>query len=466
MRLLPMVILLAGMVFLAHPQGQPAAPGERDAPVVWLRLPDEPITPVTARYIERGLREARELRATALVLELDTPGGLMESTRDIVMAILESPVPVVVYVAPAGARAASAGVFITMASHVAAMAPATHIGAAHPVSIGGAPFAPPAPADSSQTPGVMEQKIVNDAVAWVRSLAELRGRNADWAARAVTESVSITAREALEAGVIDLIAAGPEELLAALDGREVETAAGPVRLTTAGAEIVPVEMWWGERLLGILSNPNVAFLLLMFGFYGILFEFYSPGWGIAGTLGVICLVLSFFGLAVLPINYAGLALIALALGMFVAEAFFTSYGALTLGGVICLVLGGVMLVDTPVPVMRVSFSVLLPVAVATALVTFFLMTRIFKAQRARVRTGTEALLDEEAVAVEAFRPEGSHYTGMVRIHGELWRAEASVPVAKGTRLHPTRRKGLVLVVTPREAPTGRSVLPHQTRTDP
>ncbi|WP_457651820.1 NfeD family protein [Rhodocaloribacter sp.] len=450
MRLLPIVLLLLGTVSLARPGATPPDAGRADAPVVWLRLPGEAITPVTARYIARGLREARDVRAAALILELDTPGGLMESTRDLVMAILDSPVPVVVYVAPSGARAASAGVFITMASHVAAMAPATHIGAAHPVSIGGAPFGPPASPDSSQTPGVMEQKIVNDAVAWVRSLAELRGRNAEWAARAVTESVSITAREALAEGVIDLIAAGPEELLAALDGRAVETTAGPMRLETVDAELIPVEMWWGERLLGILSNPNVAFLLLMFGFYGILFEFYSPGWGIAGTLGVICLVLSFFGLAVLPINYAGLALIGLALGMFVAEAFFTSYGALTLGGVVCLVLGGVMLVDTPVPVMRVSLSVLLPVAAATALVTFFLMTRIFKAQRSRVRTGVEALLNEEAVAVEAFRPEGAHYRGMVRIHGELWRAEASVPVAAGARLRPTGRKGLTLTVAPIE----------------
>ncbi|WP_456424735.1 NfeD family protein [Rhodocaloribacter sp.] len=450
MRLLLPAILLLGTVSLMRPDATPPDAGRAGAPVVWLRLPNEAITPVTARYITRGLREAGDVGAAALILELDTPGGLMESTRDIVMAILDSPVPVVVYVAPAGARAASAGVFITMASHVAAMAPATHIGAAHPVAIGGAPFGPPASPDSSQAPGVMEQKILNDAVAWVRSLAELRGRNAEWAARAVTESVSITAREALAEGVIELVAASPEELLTALDGREVETAAGRKRLETANAEILPLEMWWGERLLGILSNPNVAFLLLMFGFYGILFEFYSPGWGIAGTLGVICLVLSFFGLAVLPINYAGLALIALALGMFVAEAFFTSYGALTLGGVVCLVLGGVMLVDTPVPVMRVSLSVLLPVAVATALITFFLMTRIFKAQRSRIRTGVEALLREEAVAVEAFRPEGSRYRGMVRIHGELWRAEAAVPVAPGARLRPTGRKGLTLTVAPIE----------------
>lgn len=426
-----------------------AQPGD-GAVVIRLRLEDDVITPVTARYVERGLRTAREAGATGLLLVLDTPGGLMSSTRDIVMAMLESPVPVLVYVSPAGARAASAGVFITMASHVAAMAPATRIGAAHPVSIGGSPLGPAAPPDTSQATSqrAMEQKVVNDAVAWVRSLAELRGRNAEWAARAVTESISATASEALEAGVIDLVAGDVAELLAAVDGRSVTLPTGVVTLRTAGAEVRPLDMWWGEKLLGVLSNPNVAFLLLMFGFYGIVFEFYSPGWGVAGTLGAICLILAFFGLSVLPINMAGLALVALGLGLFVAEAFFASHGALTLGGTVCLVLGGLMLVDTPVPVMRVSLSVLLPLALATALISLFLMTRVFRSHRTPVRTGSESLMGETAVALDDFTPEAGRFRGTVRIHGEIWQAVAERPVAAGTRLRVRERHGLTLTVEP------------------
>ena len=431
------------LILVLSLQGVPEALPDPPGPVIWLHLADEAITPVTVRYINRGLAEAARTDASCLVIELDTPGGLMESTREIVRKLLDSPVPVVVYVSPSGARAASAGVFITLASHVAAMAPATHIGAAHPVSIGG-PL--PAADTTGGGPGVMEEKIVNDAVAWVRSLADLRGRNADWAARAVAESVSITAREALAQGVIDLVSPNAADLLARLDGRTVSLPAGDRTLHTAGATVQQVEMWWGERLLALVSNPNIAFLLLMLGFYGILFELYTPGWGVSGTVGAISIVLAFFGLAVLPINYAGLALIALALGLFVAEAFFTSYGALTLGGAVCLVLGGIMLIDTPAPVMRVSTSVVIPVALATALITFFLMTRLATVWRTAVRTGSETLTGTQVRTEEAFVVRESGYEGMIRVHGALWKAVSDRPVPAGARVEIIGRDGLTLQV--------------------
>ena len=339
-----------------------------------------------------------------------------------------------------------------MASHVAAMAPATHIGAAHPVSIGGMPGTP-SPQDENageqeERPGVMEEKVLNDAVAWIRSLAELRGRNAGWAASAVTDSESITASEALELGVIEILAAGRNDLLRALDGREVALESGTVTLRTAGVSIREVEMWWGERLLGVLSNPNIAFLLLMLGFYGILFEFYTPGWGVAGTIGAVSLVLAFFGLAVLPINYAGLMLIFLGLGMFVAEAFFTSFGALTLGGAVCLILGGIMLVDTPVRLMRVSTAVVVPVALATALIAFFLITRVVQTHRKRVQTGDEVLSGEQAIAQEAFAAKPDGYQGFVMYRGELWRAVSPKPVSHRELVRLVDRKGLTLHVDP------------------
>lgn len=421
------------------------AQAEGNGVVVRVRLTDEAITPVTARYIARGLREATEARAGAFVIELDTPGGLMQSTQQIVRDILGSSVPVVVYVAPSGARAASAGVFITMAAHVAAMAPGTHIGAAHPVSVGGGmPGAPPDTADGDA--GVMEEKVLNDAVAWMRSLAELRERNAEWAVRAVTESASITGTEALEQNVVDFLAGDAEELLDLVEGRTVTVNGEEVTVQTEQAELRTVDMWWGERVLGTLSNPNVAFLLLMFGFYGILLEFYSPGWGVGGTLGAIFLVLGFFGLSVLPVNYAGLALIGLAVGLFVAEAFVASFGALTLGGVVCLVLGGLMLVDTPVEMMRVSVWVVVPVALATGAIAFFLMGNAIKALRGRVQTGSEGMVGSTAVAREPFVEDGGQYRGMVVAHGEWWQAACSHPVDEGERLEVTGREGLTLYV--------------------
>lgn len=418
--------------------------------VLRIRLENQAVTPVTARFLIRSLAEAETRNAQCLLLVLDTPGGLVDSTREIVKAMLRSKVPVVVYVAPSGARAASAGVFLTLAAHVSAMAPGTNIGAAHPVGIGGFPPAGPIPApedDGKKSRQPMEDKVVKDIVAWAQSLAELRGRNAGWAARTVRESISVSAVEAVRERAVDLLAESEQVLLTQLDGRTVTLPQTSVTLRTAAARIEDRRMWWGERLLSALANPTVAFLLLMFGFYGILFELYAPGWGIAGTLGIICLVLGFFALAVLPINYVGLALIFIAMGLFAAEAFVPSHGLLTVGGLVCLLLGGVMLVDSPIGFARVSLGVLIPVALATAAITGFLLTRLMSALRQPAQSGAEALSGATAIAAEAFSEQTSGYAGFVRIHGELWRAVSPSPVAPGDSVVVRSRDGLCLHVS-------------------
>lgn len=454
-------LILIGLLFSAV--NGTAESAERPL-VLKVQLRNEAITPVTARFLIRAIRQAEEQHSAALVIVLDTPGGLVDSTREIVRGILQSRVPVVVYVAPAGARAASAGVFITMAAHVAVMAPGTTIGAAHPVQVGGLPASPPQQPTERQTgeqrddniqrrtTTPMEEKIVNDTVAWVRAMAELRGRNGDWAARAVRESISAPASEALTENAVDLIAEDINDLLGKIDQREISLLDSKLKLQVAGADVRVYEMWWGERVLAVLANPTLAFLLLIFGFYGILFELYTPGWGVGGTVGVICLVLGFFALSVLPINYVGLALIAIALTMFVAEAFVPSYGFLTLGGVICLILGGVMLVDSPAGFMRISLWMVVPVALATAAITVFLVGSIVKSHRAPVVTGSETMVHTEATADEDFVGDRSGYRGRVQAHGELWSAVSNVPVRAGDALQVVRRAGLTLYVQPPPQP--------------
>ncbi len=452
------LVLVAGARQAAH-GGQPST---ADPPLVLkITLEDEPITPNTARFIRRAIQQAENEGAACLVIVLDTPGGLVDSTRSVVKDILGSATPVVVYVSPAGARAASAGVFITLASHIAVMAPGTHIGAAHPVQLGGLPIAPPGsppsePGPAAPTSSPVEAKIVNDTVAWARALAQLRGRNEDWAARAVTESVTVTASEAVAAGVVDLTAADLDSLLAQLEGREIRLPQGPVTLHTTGATVRTLEMWWGERLLGVISNPTLAFLLLVLGFYGVLFELYTPGWGVAGTLGVICLVVAFFGLAVLPVNYVGLALVLLGLGLFAAEAFVTSHGLVALGGAVCLALGGLMLVDSPLGFMRVSMGVVVPVAAASGAISVFLVGSVIRAHRGRTRTGAEGLVAEQAVAQENFTPRADRYVGVVLAHGELWNAESAVPVATGQVVEVQGVRGLTMDVGSVTGALGRS----------
>jgi membrane-bound serine protease (ClpP class) len=322
------------------------------------------------------------------------------------------------------------------------MAPATHIGAAHPVQIGGgAGQSPQNEEDDAEQEGgdVIEDKIVNDAKAWARSLAELRGRNADWAEAAVTQSESIPSTEALELNVIDYLADDLVDLLDMIDSLEVQTQTGSVSLRTANAPVQAVEMWWGEKVLSILSDPNLAFLLLMLGFYGILFEFYTPGWGIAGTTGAICL-------AVLPINYAGLVLIVLAVGLFVAEAFFPSFGMLTIGGAVCLILGGIMLVDSPIPVMRVSLAVIIPVAIGSGIVAFFLAARAVQSFRLPIQTGAEAMAGQRGRASGSFTARDGGYAGTVLVHGELWRAESDHEIVDQQAVTVQQCIGLTLIV--------------------
>jgi len=440
------LVCLAAALCLAAVSGRVEARPE----VVVARLDGQAITPVTARFIERSMATAADQEAAAYVLVLDTPGGLVDETRAIVKAIVEADVPVIVYV-PSGGRAASAGLFILIAAHVAAMAPGSNTGAAHPVTLGGLPAVPdiekpPAGQDDGRDIQHAEKKAVEDTSAWARALANLRGRDSSWIEQAVRKSLSATAEEALEHGVIDLVARDLDELLARCDGREVELAAGPIRLTTDGARIQELEMWWGERILATVSHPNIALLLLLFGFYGVLFELYSPGWGVPGTVGVIALVLAFFALAILPISYVGLALILVALALFVAEAFVVSYGALALGGIASLVLGALMLVDSPAGFLRVSLDVVLPLAVATAALTVFLVSRVVRAHHGRVRVGAETMTGAEATCLAPFEKTDGQYLGTVRMRGENWRALASAPLAAGQVVRIRDRHGLTVTV--------------------
>jgi membrane-bound serine protease (ClpP class) len=453
------------LLAVGGPQASLRADQERPR-VLRIDLAGETITPVTARYISASIEKAASEKMTAVVLVLDTPGGLVASTRDAVKSILRSEVPVIVYVAPAGARAASAGVFITMAAHVAAMAPGTTIGAAHPVPVGGVPgfpspetpkaapskpaprdtADPPAPRPQGPAPDPMEQKIMNDTVAWARALAQFRGRNEEWMAKAVTESVSVTAAEALRERVVDLLADDFDSLLRAIDGREVLVGQTRTQVRTAGASVVTREMWWGEQLLAALANPTLAFLLLIFGIYGVIFELYSPGWGVPGTVGIICLALGFFSLAILPLNYVGLALLLIGLGLLAAEVFVTSYGLLTAGGVLCVVLGALLLVDSPAGFLRVSLWVLVPVAAAISAITAFLVGRAVRAQRLPPAAGGPPAAGS-AIAAEDFVAAGNAYQGFVRTHGELWKAVSATPVSAGQTVNLTGRQGLTLHVT-------------------
>ena len=392
------------------------------------------INPVASEYVDKGLEKARAMNAQALVLQLDTPGGLDKSMRLIVKSILASPIPVVVYVAPAGSRAASAGVFITMAAHVAAMAPGTNIGAAHPVALGG-----------GKMDKTMIEKVENDAAAYIRSLAERWGRNADWAEEAVRKSVSIQASEAVEKGVVDLLAPSLEELLAKIDGRVLQAAGQTVTLATAGAPIETVSMTLKQRILSFLSHPNVAYLLMLLGLYGIFFELSSPGAVFPGIIGGIAIILAAYALQLLPVNWAGLALMALALVLFLLEIKVPSHGALTIGGVVALTLGSLMLFDSPDPLLRVSLKVIIPAVVVTSGFFFFLVGKVAQAHRARVTTGREGLVGAEGIVRKWADGQGT-----ILLRGELWKAESQSALVSGQEVTVTETDGLTLTVTPPE----------------
>jgi membrane-bound serine protease (ClpP class) len=371
------------------------------------------INPATAEYISSSIKKAMEEGAECLVIELDTPGGLLESTRSIVKSILSAEIPVVVFVYPSGARAGSAGVFITLSAHIAVMAPGTNIGAAHPVGIGG----------MGDTSKVMEQKITNDAAAFVRTIAEKRNRNVKWAERAVRESISSTETEALKDSVIDLIAKDLKDLLDKIDGRKVKINSEEKILRTKDAKVKFVEMNWREKLLALISDPNIAYILLLLGIYGILFELYNPGAIFPGVIGAICLILAFYSLQALPINYAGLALIVLGIILLLLEIKIVSHGLLTIGGAISLLLGSIMLINSPFELMQISLTVIITAVALTVLFFLFAIGMALKAQRRKPTTGKEALVGERGIALTKFKPASNGWaTGQVRVHGEIWKA--------------------------------------------
>jgi membrane-bound serine protease (ClpP class) len=406
------------------------------------------ISPASAAYFLRALEEARRAQARLLVLKLDTPGGLDSAMRDMIRELLASPVPVAIYVSPSGARAASAGTYLLYASHVSAMAPGTNLGAATPVAIGigGDAGKPPAEkGDSGKGRGgtAMEKKAVHDAAAYLRSLAQLRGRNAEWAEKAVREAESLSAEEAAKQNVVDLVADDLDDLLRRIEGRKVKLGEREATLELAGAAVVRIERNWKERLLAAVADPNIALLLLMLGVYGLLFEFYTPGFGVAGVIGTISLLIALYALAMLPINAVGALLLLVGIGLMAAEAFMPSFGALGIGGIVAFVAGALMLVDADVPGMQVSLAFVIPIAVASALVLAGIGAFALRARRRPVAAGAEAMIGAPGEVVEA--ADGNL---TIRVLGELWRARGDARLAPGDRVRVTGRDGLVLDVVP------------------
>lgn len=407
-------VLLIFPFFLFLFVSSPTYPEEPKKEVMVITL-DGVINPVSADFIGKSIKKANEMKAEALVIELDTPGGLDTSMRSIVKDIIGSDVPVVVYISPSGSRAASAGVFITFAAHIAAMAPGTNIGAAHPVGLGG------------KMDKTMAEKATNDAAAYIKSLAERNGRNAKWAEDAVRKSISATESEALKEGVIDLISKDLNSLLADINGRKVKTAMGEKVLNTKNAVVVREEMGLRNRILNLISDPNIAYILMLLGFYGLFFELTNPGAIFPGVLGGISLILAFYAFQTLPVNYAGLMLIILAIILFILEVKVISHGVLTIGGIISMVIGSLMLFESPVPFMKLSLAIILPAAVITALFFSLTVGLAYRAYKRKPVTGSEGLMGAKGVAYTKITKDG----GMALLHGERWSAYSDESIAKG-----------------------------------
>ncbi|RTR07104.1 NfeD family protein [Halomonas nitroreducens] len=477
---LSLTCLLLGALAAWQSQAQQA----RDTALVMTL--DGAIGPATSDYFLRGLDLAEEGDAELVVVQMDTPGGLDAAMRDMISAMLASEVPVAFYVSPGGARAASAGTYLLYASHVAAMAPATHLGSATPVQIGGGGGLPglgepEEPADEggdeasggkdqtgetasgegasgqqdasaeapSGEPGkrrgetAMERKVLEDAVAYIRSLAERHGRNADWAEAAVREAVNLTAREALERNVIDVLASDLDDLLTQIDGREVVMADGTLTLATGELVIERFDPDWRTRLLAVITDPNVAYFLMIIGFYGLIFELSNPGSLVPGTIGIICLLLALFAFQVLPVNYAGLALILVGLGLIVGEALMPSFGILGMGGIVAFVIGSVMLMDADT--LNISLPLIGGIALVAAGLMLWVMTRFIGLRRRPARTGQEELLGNEAQVLEDFQGEGH-----VRLHGERWNARSRRPLSRGQVVRVVDIDGLTVEVEPED----------------
>src|SRR6056297_329658 len=482
-RILWMLLVALGLAGLAAPLvSQEQGAGGR---ALQLDL-EGAIGAATADFITGGIRQAEEEAADLVIIRMDTPGGLDSSMRDIISAILNSDVPVATYVSPAGARADSAGTYILYASHIAAMAPTTHLGAATPVPLagggerpepplpggqplpggdggtGGAPAESPAEAEGPDgqegtepdsggearpaPPGdAMSRKVLNDAVAYIRGLAELRGRNAEWAEKAVREAATLTSSEALEMNVIDIVAADTADLLAQMDGREVEATTGTVTLDTGNMRVDIVEPTWRQKLLSVIASPEIALLLLLVGIYGLVFEGWNPGAIVPGVVGAICLLLAAYALQVMPVNYAGLGLILLGIVLMIAEIFVPSFGALGFGGIAAFVMGAIMMFDTGVPGFGISPWFVIIVVGVFGLLLMWVIAYLLRLRRKGAVSGQEQILKEIAVAREDFEDQGE-----VMLEGEIWTARTSAPVKKGQKLRVERIDGLVLDVSPAE----------------
>ncbi len=442
-----------------------------------IELDNQIISPVTQQYVTSAIDQAESDGAVLLVIKLDTPGGLLESTRAIVKRIMNAKVPVAVYVAPSGSRAASAGVFVTLASHVAAMAPSTNIGAAHPVAIGEGGGAvkklvrrikrdadqqtksktrnrkgEQEPAEEEvveEERDPMAEKIINDTVAWITTIAKTRGRNETWAKKAVTESFSVTETEAVNEHIVDLIASDVLDLLKKIHGRTVEVASVPVELHTADATIVEIPMSPRQEFLATITNPNVAYLLMLLGTLGLIFEFTHPGIGFPGIAGLICLLLALYAFQALPVSYAALGLIVLGLGLLIAEIKIVSHGLLAIGGAISLTLGSLLLFDSPDPSIQVSLNIVIPAVVTLVTIILFVLQRALSIQQQPVATGVQGLIGETATATTNLDPDGT-----VFVHGELWSATSPRSVHKGEKVRIIRVEGLRLFVEPYDQPRG------------
>jgi membrane-bound serine protease (ClpP class) len=417
------------------------------------------IGPAQADYLQRGLDKAAALNAQLVVIKMDTPGGLDLSMRAIIRHILASPVPVATFVTPNGARAASAGTYILYASHIAAMAPATNLGAATPVSIGpSAPWREPRSPDAKTDKGddradksteassparTMINKQTHDAAAYIRGLAQLRGRNADWADKAVRESVSLSAQEALQLKVIEVIAADMPQLLGQLDGRKLSVAGGEKVLSTRTAEVIDIQPDWRHQLLGVITDPSIAYLLLLIGFYGLLFEFFSPGLVGPGVIGGICLLLGLFALQMMPVNYAGLALMALGIGLMVAEHFAPGFGLLGLGGITAFAIGSVMLIDTELPGYRIAWPLIAAVTVLGAGLLLVVLRFALRARQQPVVSGREQLLGATGKVV--INPDGGQSAYVL---GEMWQVRANAPLGRDELIRVVGIDGLTLAVEP------------------
>lgn len=428
---------------------------------VWLVELKGAIGPASSDFVVRSLEDASEAGAELVILRIDTPGGLDLAMRDIVSNILASPVPVVTWVAPSGARAASAGTYIMYASHFAAMAPATNVGSSTPVNLGGgsSPFPLPiTPDDPALEPededgsaagriggSTMDRKVINDAVAYIKGLAELRGRNVEWAEQTVLEAANLTSSEALALNVIDIIADNVDQVLEALNGRSIVINGQQRIVDLAEANVILIEPDWRHEFLALITDPNVAYILLMIGIYGIILEFYNPGMGLPGIAGVICLLLGAFALQMLPINYAGLALIFVGIGLMVVEAFSPSFGVFGLGGVVAFVLGSVMLMDTDLNAYQISIPIIAAFAVASAALFLYALGAAIRARQQPVSTGSEAMVGSMAIALEDFEGQGR-----VRVFSENWNAVSNQAIEKGSKVKIINVDGLTLEVTKQE----------------